>query len=145
MKQLKESGSYSVGEQRRDWLGNVFRGGYADNKDTVAEISRRYTHDGYLMDPHTAVAGHVLRKYREETSDDTPTVIVGTASPYKFAADVLEAIGGEKTKDPFAASEELEKRTGIPMPEQVRRLKELPVRHTAVCDRDKMAEAILGE
>ena len=145
MKQLKESGSYSVGEQRRDWLGNVFRGGYADNKDTVAEISRRYTHDGYLMDPHTAVAGHVLRKYREETSDDTPTVIVGTASPYKFAADVLEAIGGEKTEDPFAASEELEKRTGIPMPEQVRRLKELPVRHTAVCDRDKMAEAILGE
>lgn len=145
MKQLKESGSYSVGEQRRDWLGDVFQGGYADNKDTVAEISRRYTHDGYLMDPHTAVAGHVLRKYREETSDATPTVIVGTASPYKFAADVLEAIGGEKAEDPFAASEALEKRTGIPMPEQVRRLKELPVRHTAVCDRDKMAEAILGE
>ena len=111
----------------------------------MAEISRRYTHDGYLMDPHTAVAGHVLRKYREETNDATPTVIVGTASPYKFAADVLEAIGGEKTEDPFAASEELEKRTGIPMPEQVRRLKELPVRHTAVCDRDKMAEAILSE
>ena len=70
-------------------------------------------------------------------------MIVGTANPYKFAADVLTAVGGEKTEDAFAASEELEKRTGVPMPEQVRWLKDLPVRHTAVCDRDKMAEAVL--
>ena len=143
MKQLKESGSYSVGEQRRDWMADVFCGDYADNKDTVAEISKRYAQDRYLMDPHTAVAGHVLRKYREQYSDDTPTVIVGTASPYKFAADVLKAVSGEETDDPFTASERLEQLTGIPMPEQVRRLKEFPVRHTAACDKDKMAEAIL--
>ena len=50
---------------------------------------------------------------------------------------------GFKTDDPFTASERLEQLTGIPMPEQVRRLKELPVHHTAACDKDKMAEAIL--
>ena len=33
--------------------------------------------------------------------------------------------------------------TGIPMPEQVRKLRDLPVRHTAVCDRDKMGQAVL--
>ena len=70
-------------------------------------------------------------------------MIVGTASPYKFAADVLKAVSGEETDDPFTASERLEQLTGIPMPEQVRRLKELPVCHTAACDKDKMAEAIL--
>ena len=39
----------------------------------------------------------------------------------------LNAVGGDKPDDAFTASEELEKRTGVPMPEQVRKLKELPV------------------
>ena len=95
------------------------------------------------MDPHTAVAGHVLREYRKKTGDDTPSVIVSTASPYKFAADVLSALTGSADRDPFAASEEIQKLTGIPMPEQVRKLRELPVRHTAECDRDKMGQAVL--
>ena len=143
MEQLKECGSYSVGDQRREWLEAVFWGDCADNKDTLAEIGKRFAQDGYLLDPHTAVAGHVLRQYRAKMNDAAPAVIIGTASPYKFAADVLAAVGGEKTEDAFAASEELEKRTGVPMPEQVRRLKDLPVRHTRVCDRDRMAEAVL--
>ena len=98
------------------------------------------------MDPHTAVAGHVLWQYRRETADQTPTVIVSTASPYKFAADVLAGVNGGKKNpdlDAFAASEELERQTGIPMPEQVRKLRELPVRHTAVCERDAMGQAVL--
>ena len=87
---------------------------------------------------------HVLREYRKQTADDTPSVIVATASPYKFAADVLGALtGGDAGRDPFAASEELERITGIPMPQQVRELRDLPVRHTAECDRDKMGQAVL--
>ena len=144
MGQLKECGSYSVGDQRREWLAGMFWGDCADNKDTVAEIRRRWEQDHYLFDPHTAVAGHVLREYRKHTADDTPTVIVATASPYKFAADVLSAVtGGERMEDPFAASEELERITGIPMPGQVRELRNLPVRHRAECDRDRMGEAVL--
>ena len=144
MNQLKESGSYSVGEQRRDWLLGTFWGECADNKDTLAEIRQRWEQDHYLMDPHTAVAGHVLREYRKRTGDDTPSVIVSTASPYKFAADVLNALTGDNAGgDPFAASEEIQRLTGIPMPEQVLKLRDLPVRHTAECDRDKMGQAVL--
>ncbi len=144
MDQLKECGSYSVGDQRREWMGSMFWGDCADNKDTLNEIRQRWEHDRCLLDPHTAVAGHVLREFRKATADSTPTVIVGTASPYKFAADVLRAVSGEEAADAFAASEALEKLTGVPMPEQVKKLKDLPVRHTAECDRDKMAEAVLN-
>ena len=145
MSQLKECGSYSIGDQRREWLAGMFWGDCADNKDTVAEIRRRWEQDHYLFDPHTAVAGHVLREYRKQTGDDTPTVIVATASPYKFAADVVSAVaGGERAGDPFAASEELERITGIPMPAQVRELRNLPVRHRAECERDRMGEAVLN-
>ena len=148
MGQLKECGSYSVGEQRRDWLLDVFWGDCADNKDTLAEIRRRFQEDHYLMDPHTAVGGHVLRQYRLKTNDATPTVLLSTASPYKFAADVLRGIAGAEAadgKDAFACSEELEKLTGVPMPAQVKALRDLPVRHKAVCKRDAMGEAVLKE
>ena len=144
MQQLKESGSYSVGEQRRDWLLGSFWGDCADNKDTLAEIRKRWEQDHYLMDPHTAVAGHVLREYRKATGDDTPSIIVSTASPYKFVADVLNALtGDDRDGDPFAASEAIRDLTGLPIPEQVLKLRDLPVRHTAECDRDRMGQAVL--
>ena len=38
---------------------------------------------------------------------------------------------------------EIQRLTGIPMPEQVLKLRDLPVRHTAECDRDKMGQAVL--
>ncbi len=148
MDQLKKCGSFSVGEQRWEWIISLFAGYCTDDKDTLAEIRNRFEGEQYLMDPHTAVAGHALREYRDETGDDTPTVIVSTASPYKFAADVLRGIAGPETAeglDAFAASEELERRTGVPMPEQVRKLRDLPVRHTAVCEKDAMAAAVLRE
>ena len=146
MKQLKECGSYSVGEQRRDWIQDVFWGDCADNKDTLMEIRKQFHENQYLMDPHTAVAFHVLRQYRLQKNDPTLTVVLSTASPYKFAADVLRGIAGEdavKDLDPFACSEELERLTGVPMPGQVRELRDLPVRHTAVCERDAMGPAVL--
>ena len=148
MEQLKDSGSYSVGEQRWSWLLDTFWGDCADDRDTLAEIRRRFQEDHYLMDPHTAVGGHVLRQYRLKTNDATPTVLLATASPYKFSADVLRGVAGmdaAEGKDAFACSEELEKLTGVPMPAQVRALKDLPVRHKAVCKRDAMGEAVLEE
>ena len=99
------------------------------------------------MDPHTAVGGHVLRQFRLKFNDATPTVLLSTASPYKFAADVLRGIAGEEAaegRDAFLCSEEIEKLSGIPMPRQVTALRELPVRHTAVCERDAMGPAVLA-
>ena len=148
MNQLKECGSYSVGEQRRDWIGDVFWGDCADNKDTLQEIRKQFHENHYLMDPHTAVASHVLRQYRLQRNDPTLTIVLSTASPYKFAADVLRGVAGEdavKDLDPFACSEELERITGVPMPKQVRELRDLPVRHTAVCERDAMGPAVISE
>ena len=146
MEQLKECGSYSVGEQRLSWLLDMFWGDCADNTDTLIEIRKRFQEDHYLMDPHTAVGSHVLRQYRMKTNDSTPTVLLATASPYKFAADVLRGIAGmdaAEGKDAFACSEELEKLSGIPMPSQVKALKDLPVKHNAVCEREEMGEAVL--
>ena len=148
MRLLKECGSYSVGDQRREWMERLFWGGCADDIATLDEIGRRFRQDHYLMDTHTAVASSVLRQYRLAKSDSTPTVLVSTASPYKFSRDVLTGIvGPEKTAglDAFACSEELERVSGVPMPDQVRSLRDLPVRHRAECEKDAMGPAVLRE
>lgn len=147
MKQLKESYSYCIGEQRLEWMNAVFAAGYADDQQCAQEIRARFEQDHYLMDTHTAVASHVLREYREKTGDTTPTVIVSTASPYKFAADVLAAIQGKeyiRNLDAFTCSELLEHLTGVPVPAQVKELRSLEVRHKAQCEKDGMAEAVLS-
>ena len=147
MKQLKESHSYCIGEQRREWLNAVFAAGYADDMQCADEIRTRFERDGYLMDTHTAVASHVLRQYRQETGDNTLSVIVSTASPYKFASDVLGAIQQREVTEhlnAFLAADMLERLSGVPVPAQVRELHTLPVRHTAQCEKSGMAQAVLN-
>ena len=140
---LKKCGSYSVGDQRREWLENIFWGGCSDDNATLAEIGARFQQDHYLLDTHTAVASNVLRQYRAAKNDATPTVLVSTASPYKFAADVAKAIGVEVQGDAFDAGAALESATGVPAPKAITALKFLPVLHTQVCDKDNMGQAVL--
>ena len=71
-------------------------------------------------------------------------LIVSTASPYKFAADVAKAIDVEVKGDAFAAAQALENATGVKAPAAVLALKDMPVLHTRVCDKDKMGEAVLA-
>ena len=146
MQQLRTSQSYAVGQQRQEWLLSVFAAGYADDRDCAEEIARVFEQHHYLMDTHTAVASRVLRQYRETSGDSTPTVIVSTASPYKFAADVLTAVAGKNAVaglDAFSCSDELEARSGMPVPQQVKALRSLPIRHTAHCEKGGMAQAVL--
>jgi len=145
---LADCGSFSIGAQRLGELQKTFAAGFADDVMTAAEIRRVFEHTGYLMDPHTAVASYVLNEYRENTGDHTPTVLVSTASPYKFAGDVLASLlGAEAVEglDAFACAEQLRTHTGVPIPRQIEELKTLPVRHQAVCERDGMEQALFAE
>ena len=129
-----------AGMQARYWAGCVTKDGVR------AEIAKTWAEDHYLMDPHTAVASAVLRAYQRETGDTRRSVIVSTASPYKFGASVLGAVAGQdacKGQDDFACCRELAEKTGTKEPEQIRVLPTLPIRHTAVCEKDGMEQALL--
>lgn len=146
MGQLREGGTYDIGKERLEELRQVFDAGCADDAQTAQEIRAVFDQERYLMDTHTAVASHVLRQYRERTQDSTKTVIVSTASPYKFAADVLSALKGPEFilgRDAFACAELLERFTGVPVPQQVRALQTAAIRHHEQCEKDAMAQALL--
>ncbi len=149
MKQLKESGSFAIGAARQEKLAERFAAGYAEDREAFQEIDDVFQRCGCVLDTHTAVAAHVLRTHRNRTGDQTPSVIVSTASPFKFCADVAASLTSRELTqgmDAFACAEELSHLSGIPVPKQVADLRSLPVRHTACSARDleSMAAAVLA-
>ncbi|MBE5783599.1 MAG: threonine synthase [Clostridiales bacterium] len=144
MHSLSEDGVYDIGEENLKKLQKIFYGGYADDQRTAATIRKAWEEEKYLLDPHTAVAACVAEDYRLDTGDQAPMLIVSTASPYKFASDVADALQVKVEGDAFEAAHALEAATGVKAPRQVAELKNMPVLHTRVCDKEKMGKAVLA-
>jgi len=144
MDALKQEGVYDIGEEKLKKLQRHFVGGYADDRRTADTIRTIWEKEKYLLDPHTAVAVSVAEDYRNASGDALPMLIVSTASPYKFAADVADALALPVEGDAFQAAAALEKATGVKAPAQVAELKDLPVLHHRICEKDEMGEAVLA-
>lgn len=142
MKDLAEKGSYTVTKEMQKRMKD-FIGGYASEAEDAKAIHFLYKNRGYVIDPHTGVAAAVWKNYRDTSGDETRTVIVSTASPYKFSKNVLKAISGPSLlEDEFAAADELENLSRVPVPAAIRELKDAPVRHTAECDVEDMEATV---
>jgi threonine synthase len=132
---------------QKDLSGGIFEAAWADEEETKEAIFNFYDLYDYVLDPHTAVAASIYTDYVDETCDGTPTVLVSTASPFKFAPDVYNAFNMGYVKDPFRAVNLLEIATALEVPACLKGLKEKPVRHRLIIDADKIAgavEAIVG-
>ena len=109
----------------------------------MAAIKRTFEEKGYLIDTHTAVAAGVYNKYKKR-GDDTKTVIVSTASPYKFPADVLNSLGIDtEGLSVFEVAQQLSEKSGTTVPEQISKLAEKEEVHTDVIEKSKLRQAVL--
>ena len=142
MESLVKEGSYQISDDMRAELAD-FYGNYMTEQETAGEIRKVYEEHGYVLDPHTAVASGVYRKYARETGDDRNVVIVSTASPYKFARSVMDALG-EKTEglDDFALVDALSVKSGVPVPAAVEEIRTAPVLHDRVVDAADMPDTV---
>lgn len=130
MRQLAQTGTYTVPQAQMEKIRAVFDCGYASDDAVAQEIALQFTKHGYLCDTHTAVAFLVAR---QAMSDQTyPCVVLSTASPYKFPCDVLAALGETVPKDEFAAMDVLFAKTGLPVPPSLAALKDKSVRFNGV-------------
>ncbi|NLN65335.1 MAG: threonine synthase [Clostridiaceae bacterium] len=145
MKELAKKGSYHVDNKTRALIQEVFWGGYSDDKETLASIHSVYEDCGYVMDPHTAVAMDVYDKYVIKTGDLSQTVIVSTASPFKFNASVAKALldGKAGGKTEFELLPMLSEYTGWNIPEALKGLERKDIVHRTVCEKDGMTEALV--
>jgi len=142
MEALRTKGKYTITKEMQAKLGEIFAGGYCDDFETQKTIEFTYEDHEYLCDTHTSVAVSVYQDYAAKTGDETQTVVVSTASPYKFAASVLESFGETGVTDEFEQLDKLYSLTFEPIPEQIANLKEKALRFKDVCTIDKMEEKV---
>lgn len=129
MRELSEHGKYTVTPEMRERMKD-FYGGFATCEQTAEEISRVYQNTGYVLDTHTAVASRVYHEYRQACHDTTPTVIASTASPYKFARSVMEAIDKKYADmDDFALIDELSRISHTAVPRAIEEIRNAPILH----------------
>lgn len=140
MSSLKEKGRYEIDELKNK-VKDDFYANYSTEKDSFSMIAKLFEDYNYLIDPHTAVASSVYEKYKKDTDDKTKTVIVSTASPYKFSESVLRAIKKEELKD-FTALNRLFEVSKLEIPKEILKLKEAKVVHDEVIDLKDMNNII---
>ncbi len=138
MQSLSATGKYSITEEMKSRLED-FEGGYASEAEVEETIRRIYEKTGYVIDTHTAVAATVYEEYRKNSGDETPTVIVSTASPFKFTRSVMEAIEGDiQGKSDFALIDKLSELANVSIPKAIEEIRTAEVLHDTVCDKEDM-------
>lgn len=147
MKALNETGRYEITDEMREQLKD-FYGNFASEEETAAAIKDVYEKTGYIMDTHTAVAKSVYEKYKADTADETKTIIASTASPYKFTRSVMNAIDpAYDSQSDFELVDELNRLSGVPVPQAIEDIRSAPVLHDTVCGKEEMCgevKRILG-
>jgi len=142
MEALSRDGKYQVSGQIKAALKEEFWGGFCGEEETTAAIAENYK-KGYLIDTHTAVAASVMEQYRRETGDQTVTVFVSTASPYKFCNHVLTAIGEAPAGDGVELLDQLNAATGVTVPRRLAALKGRRRRFDLTCEKAGMDNVVL--
>ncbi len=143
MCELNKQGWYQISEPLLKKIQETFLCGCCDDTMTAETIKTVWERDKYLLDPHTAVAWAVAEQHKADLCGQT--VVLSTASPYKFAPAVLAALGKAVPEDAFDAMDELQLLTGVPVPAPLAALKTLPVLHRDCIEISEMADYVRRE
>ena len=141
MNQLVTKGIYKVPAQVMDAIRETFDAGFATDDQTLETIRSTWENCRVLIDPHTAVAKHVLDRISRQAGD--VRVCLSTASPYKFSSDVLAALGHSTAGlDDFACMHTLAEITGTNPPIQLSSLNDNVIIHTDVREKEQLASYV---
>ena len=143
MEQLNATGRYQVSDKVKACIGEHFAAGCCDDANTQRVIGQVYEKYNYLIDPHTAVAFDVLTRYRAETGDNAPALVVSTASPFKFCDNVLGALGQEDIAEGLDVLDQLTDVTGLAAPAPLAGLKDKTVRFDHFVEKENMVDMVL--
>ncbi len=123
MEKLNNEGKYEIPQSLKEQLSS-FVAYCVDDESTKRVIKTEFDKNGYLIDPHTAVALGASEKYIKEYNDGLNMVVVSTASPYKFPEPVCESLGLQMGSNIFETIEIIEKATNTSAPKKIKSLKD---------------------
>lgn len=94
MQEFSEHGEFNIGEQLLQKATELFSAKRFSDAETRAHIEQLYQQTGQLIDPHSAIgvgAAVETRAANELKQAGTPTIVLATAHPAKFADAVTAA------------------------------------------------------
>ena len=139
---LKEKGFYQVSTDTQNEF-SVFYSGCALQEEAIQSIREVFKRSNYLIDPHTAVGYTVYQKYLSETQDKTKSVIIATASPFKFTKSVMVAINKKyEIFNDFELIDIMADLSQTSIPKGIKDIKKKPILHKTVCNKEKMKEKL---
>ena len=144
MEKLKADGIYEVDDETFARIQDQFKAGYLNEEEVLKTIKDCYEDNGYVLDTHTACGYGVLKQYQKETGDQTKTILLSTASPYKFPESVYKALFNEEL-NVYDAIEKLNKKTGVAVPKPLVGIKDREVLHKTHIDKTEIINFIKSE
>lgn len=145
MSELKSQKFYSVDSDTQAKMSKILYAGFAAEGEVLDSIRETYSKYKYVIDTHTGVGVNVYDKYVKATNDTTKTIIVSTASPFKFNKAVSGAILGAdsvKSKDEFELLKILSQECDLVIPEGLKDLDKMPIRHKTICEKEQIKNEI---
>ena len=128
MENLKEDGIFSLTKEQLDVLEEEFGCSSCDDESTAQIIEHIFNEFDYTIDTHTAAA---VMGSKEKC------MVVSTASPYKFAPAVAQALGVKET-----THEALSKHTGTKIPAPLADIYKKEIRFTRVVDKADIKKSL---
>ena len=133
---LAKQGEYTITEDELKKINEVFSGVACDDARGAKAIGDVFRAEHYLMDTHTAIAWAAYEECRDKGEEWTKdkTVVLSTASPYKFTRAVLAALGKEECPTDEDCMQKLKQVTQVEAPAPLQGIFERPICHTDVID-----------
>lgn len=116
----------------------MFKAKSADKESAYSAIKSVFENYNYLMDTHTAVAYDVAQGLKL----DSKVVILSTASPFKFASSVCDALEISHSEDEFKTLEQLSEYAKLAIPLPLCNLDKKPVLHKDVVAKSEIKSAV---
>ncbi len=142
MQSLNSASKYTVDKEIFDKIKENFIGIYSDEDETKKTIFDTYKKENYLIDTHTSVAVNAAIKYMDTYKAERKILVVSTASPYKFANDVLKSLDATFSVSDTEALEKLSLLTGTNIPAPLSSVLAKPILHPDIIEREDMDKAV---
>lgn len=137
MADLKTYGKYEIDESTKSKLQSLFTSGTTNEDETSKTIKEVYDSFNYVLDTHSAVAYNVAQKLNR----DKVSVVLSTASPYKFPQAVMKSLYKD-FDDEWEALSALEDINPDACPKALSSLSALPTLHDSVIDQENMCDTV---
>jgi threonine synthase len=131
MKDLQEKNYFVVDEKTKQILQETFFADWVSNEETLKSIKEVYKETRIVIDPHTAVAVEISKRYQKKEYEQIPLVICSTAHWAKFPETIYQSLIDDKNNlDEFTMIKIIQKETGSSVPASLLDLKNKKILYT---------------